>query len=1820
MQPYRRSLPLLLLLSLLASPLRALTYSQEVSQARGLLGRFQSAVQAGAPRKQLENLALEISQSYQARLMLKDQAPKVLGEAYFDLWFSQPDPLFDRLLGGVRTRLAHVTGLPADVVSRIQLIRNQESMLSRSPPMDLDVGIVAATREEGRKLLEQLRDLTAQDSKGRLVKGIEAFEVLLQEALESSYESYAGLIRKLPGVKAAKAFLEATHPFQVEAYADVEVLKKAGVPQRALIEQTTSVGKRKVLDFQHFDRSLMSLESAAQEAARGTVKDVSKMRRVFAEVERLYGVRPALSPQNADILALLQKLGRSRNPARELRSLQALVGGPVEEAAFLACNQLLDNMEAAWKLAPSNPLRAHVWRAFSKVLDADEMAEFVAALDGDPDAVMPSRAAQMLDELEELVEGRLVKLGEGAPAPRKGSARRLLDWADPDLAKASSYVDELPGEEVLDELAGLFGKAEGKRFGKIKELLPRPERLKAAQHFRAKGLALDQVDSMMEQVTQGKGWKQLGEADSTLRLDGALSLAMCLHEMNGVLDQENLSPEQEQQLLYEAWARNLPVVGDFFQGLTEGYAGALTGDKKRMLEGALFLAMGAAGLFPPAQLGAMVAGLTLVAANLGSSAWDVYQDEQLFEAWIASGRWDEEKGELLALKWKGGGELDMSPRALASLVRPDPAATSGSRRRPLEAFRAAFAHEYLDGLAGVTALASLHDYAARGPLKGQKSLQSLHDGLAQLYPDVTLEPLAGNFRSAGAELARKIRERGGDPRRDPAMGIFLHLRNLHDAVAARSLNTIREAVEAEYQARNLTGDVLAERMALEALGKELGLPLVENTYAVFGALGSVVKELAASPFVRESMARRRANLRKRYLEGYREIRRILVEVLGPGFESVGLNPPKLTRWNLTGFLEVDLPRVESLGTAFGTEVLGPARRIAQELHGKLDAPPDFDPRGRCEQAALARLGAHRLKQLVTRDQMLRMRAWKGEVSAATASRDRALARAQQVVDDQGLFRSAWSRLAASAEAAYAWSRAQVPGEGGYEVYDRRARELAERLGDLEVQEPGVADRALRDWKSCLREQRTVYLFLVDGFSARVGQPETLHASVETELPAEDYEIRWTAGGSAIGTGTEVVYHPSESGDVMLEVRAVSKPGGEVLARDHRLMRVYPEEDDETEEAPEEAAEEEEVEEDDGTPVDCAEYTRWANSSIGLNWYGGDCEGITQADFEAMREGEPPEGIDADFGCHTRIEVGPDGARRTVTECSEEPDPWETTESDARGTDVFYDTGEGASLEDITLEGLMEVAGEAETLGIRRVGSGGPVVLGAPVAFEVVGGEDADRYRWEPHPTVVFQPHEGPGRSTMARFERPGRVGVWVVALEQDGETWQTLAEAEALSVEVVAPRLSMRFEPESPRVGTVCTAVVEVDPDPGPGGVDLRWMPPEGEARELHTSPDGRRLAFLPGSDRRIRFEVLARVPVHGDELGRVTGNLVPRAYEVRVEAAGKVGRRSMTWKAGIGLVEDASAPLPGEAMRFRARIEPTPRRRPSYRWTVGEACERLGFDGEEIRVAGRQAGSCEVRVEVLDKEERLLGGATTQFEVRELPRPGELQDGEEGQEEGRAPQDTTEPGTEPTRAAEASPQAETGAEEDPPTPGDLPRGPGAAPVDTILSELPPAVPRTRPGAPTDLVQAQAALRIDPRARSGDLDALRAQLGQQRDRTGAGPALDYELGRVLLAGGDPEEAVEHYRKSLERYPDRREFYRGFSSALRHAGRPEEALSILRVALERFPADPTLRNARGVCLAVLGRREEAEAIFAALVEEDPGYLLAKRNLEELRGDP
>lgn len=878
-------------------------------------------------------------------------------------------------LGEFRKRMKEA-GYADALVAKFERIRNQASVGTVS--MDDDVGLKAETPAEQA----ELRKLIGGPS------DVEAFHRKSQQLLEDAWSTVArehGLVP--PNREVLERWLAATTPWHPEAYLASQVLKAGGIPGKSMLQQTADVTLYKVSKWAAVAEAGEGW--AAKEMARAVLKDLDKVDRVFREVERLTGTRPAFSTANQALIAELTTMAAA--DAETAAGLFKGKGGWVTR-----CDGLVRQMESAVVLAPTAQILKA--RFYATRLPADVLREALNAIVDENPERLPAVAKALDRELSKVAGLYLIALDPVSP---DAFVRRLLTRWEQGAAALRLGSDDaaiaqfLSGQlETLPE-AGLKVWFDPRTVERLSDLRARftPEIKRTLAAKLATRLPASQIDSRITTtLLAGDAQAASGGANAARGLvffDGAVGAATALIETSAIMD-EGLPPDVERRRIGEAWTRAIPVIGDVYAA-----GGAFGTGGWSYLEGVLHVAFAASYVVPQVQVPAVIATLAMATYSVGSSIYDVDVLRRLIGTWVASGAFEPTSGRMMGL-YDAGHRPRQAPQRSA-----DPGEQAAQGRRALDVFYTNGGQPYCCqpplpaslGVSGDKPLptmlsirASLLDYVERAyRLSRDPNVEATRTAIRAAYPTFDIDAALAQPGDLGRQALEKlIRAGNATPTRTPTWALYRQLERIYEEAALAGIWWLTSQAEREYQATHMVGEAAEVYRRLNELGTMLRLPLAKHVDQIHNS----AFELVSGVWDEHSRAVQRLDLARTFVEGYSGIEATIARI-AEMCRRHGVNPP--TKYWLSGFLKIDRPRVDDLERAYSRALTG-ADADLKKVAAALKVP--YDRSQACPAAIYRELAQLRVNIIYARDYELLLAEWSGRLAAAERSRDETLARIQ----------------------------------------------------------------------------------------------------------------------------------------------------------------------------------------------------------------------------------------------------------------------------------------------------------------------------------------------------------------------------------------------------------------------------------------------------------------------------------------------------------------------------------------------------------------------------------------------------------------------------------------------------------------------------------------------------------------------------------------------------------------------------------------------------------------------------------------------------------
>jgi len=1093
---------------------------------------------------------------------------------------------------------------------------------------------------------------------------------------------------------------------------------------------------------------------------------------------------------------------------------------------------------------------------------------------------------------------------------------------------------------------------------------------------------------------------ELGEAGDLGAMDAVFAVASGMYQTYTILNSSPpMKPEEENLALANAWVTALPVVGDFASGILSGIEAGFTGNKRKALEAGLYVTIGIMAVVPGGQIPAMVTGMIMAGAPIAEGVYDARQAQHLVQAWIASGNWD------------GGGDAPMKLDGLFDrahvfheLTYEDLLTAKGDV--PYESEKA-------DGYFSVPTInASIRDYAEKYIFPQYPRIQELRGSLKHLFPDFNDK----DWEDA-LDAKIKVQAHGGKA----ALLFFAEYRQIRTQALNRTIAHLKEWAEEEFRvARDYEGEIAKAKEELRGLEAELKVgTLVAHADSSAQAYIKVVK----NTMEQETLPLSRFRIYKHYLQEYRQI-----ALLHRKIQSRLAEVPdgyKPTHWHLTGYPEFDRPRMVKLAAMMDngrTHAVSHVEKLIRDLG--FSATGGYDPANPCHKKALQILLGHRYKICFIENLVDYFTTLAEAESAWSDAYDAARARYIEVRDRYADIPVNQAEAAAGALGdAVVTFVAAMPyalASGERELYRGTASEfrikMDQAMRDYEYAgfSTGEAGKAL---ETCLMAALKIEISLSPLVPAK-GKTTRAKATLSAgTLPAE-YFFRWKKDGDLSFKsphGAEVEVTVNGPGTLTVEMMDDFRERAKRLAQ--ASMRVVPGD------APEKKEDKEKKEEEEplaalsvtlkapsqvvavGTPVTLSASVGGGTPPYRYGWsgVGGSSANATftpahVGDWSISVQVTDTQGQSGEAVATVRVgpaKVKIEGAEGEVFYGSQAvlnasgmglqapaPAPKKITPVDCTkdGSNPFcvdYNSNATITRDESSMDLDLDDDGR-DDLGYIP-----------PIDEEFVNGPppEIETYKvvWLSEPGVTFDPPEGPNPTTQVTYDRLDEVKIWCQLLQFIDGAYQTVAESDQVTVNVIPPALSISYEPANGRAYVGQQVIATVHAKPGVGGdlIDFRWLDPPFSNR-LEMDPNGRRIAFTVRDTNPIQLKAKARVPVHGDDLGEVAGSYTGMAYGVNAWMV-QPPNLPRTWDPKAGGLKTIPRTSRATHERIFLKAELVGEFIPDgvrWLWKVNSGTSLSNDISQSPTVSRSEPGTIVARVTALNRDGNKLGEAEVTVEV----------------------------------------------------------------------------------------------------------------------------------------------------------------------------------------------------------------------------------------------
>ncbi|MCA9400771.1 MAG: hypothetical protein KC713_04030, partial [Candidatus Omnitrophica bacterium] len=259
--------------------------------------------------------------------------------------------------------------------------------------------------------------------------------------------------------------------------------------------------------------------------------------------------------------------------------------------------------------------------------------------------------------------------------------------------------------------------------------------------------------------------------------------------------------------------------------------------------------------------------------------------------------------------------------------------------------------------------------------------------------------------------------------------------------------------------------------------------------------------------------------------------------------------------------------------------------------------------------------------------------------------------------------------------------------------------------------------------------------------------------------------------------------------------------------------------------------------------------------------------------------------------------------------------------------------------------------------------------------------------WQSEPALSFDPPRCYDGLTKVTFDQVGEVKVWCEMLKMIEGAYQTVGECDQVEIKVKPPAFSISYSPPNgeAHIGEKVIATIHAKPSVKSELIDYRWLEPATSNR-LELEKNGSRIEFTVKNTNPIKLQVLARVPVHGDDLGEINSSFTGVAYSVNAYMV-QPPNLPRVWdpkKGGLKTLE-RNQRLTGERISLKAEIQGgKPPEGIRWQWTVNDGTSISNPNSQTPTVSRSSRGQITAAVVAYDGNKHMLGKADVSVSVIE--------------------------------------------------------------------------------------------------------------------------------------------------------------------------------------------------------------------------------------------
>ncbi len=252
--------------------------------------------------------------------------------------------------------------------------------------------------------------------------------------------------------------------------------------------------------------------------------------------------------------------------------------------------------------------------------------------------------------------------------------------------------------------------------------------------------------------------------------------------------------------------------------------------------------------------------------------------------------------------------------------------------------------------------------------------------------------------------------------------------------------------------------------------------------------------------------------------------------------------------------------------------------------------------------------------------------------------------------------------------------------------------------------------------------------------------------------------------------------------------------------------------------------------------------------------------------------------------------------------------------------------------------------------------------------------------------IAFDPPDG--LYATVTFGRMGETKIWAQII--DGTTGASVGETPQQTVNVVAPKFRITFDPPAGKPGQEIRANVFTDPMKLHAPLFYRWSVPE-SANRMEYDASASQIGFKVKDAKPYRIIAVVEVPHYRDVVENIDATFTPGAYAVKASVIENETTKPKVWDAVKGgIITLPRGTYAGdERIQLRAELVGEPKLDDvRWNWAVNDGTSISNEISQTPTVSRHETGTITATVTAKDKDGVVLGTDTLSLSVTVPPEP----------------------------------------------------------------------------------------------------------------------------------------------------------------------------------------------------------------------------------------